>query len=186
MAHTRKLVDLETAEDLVACIEAGFKAPRLDELVHPTNPNLTAVESIPIIPSTEISAMTHCLFDVDPHATHALGDIPIAKGAESKAILRAMSNPKDPSDAFVWFYLRPEDTPTGDEVLAYVRDYDLQRNDRTEQSFVLLIDKEGPKKAKYVPITTQFHLRKRRLKSTDTQRQPHALKIIRRQPSSDL
>lgn len=186
IAHTRMQVKLETADDLVEAVESGFDPIPLEDLVHPTKPGVTAVEYMPIVPALDAAELgiaqsyTQCLFDVDPKATHGLGDIPLKTTADTSAVLRAMSNPTNPSDSFVWYYLAPE-TPTEKDSLVYIRDYDIQRNDKTGQSFVLLVDEsQDAKRCKYIPVTTQFLLRKRRLKASEQPRQPHLLKISRR------
>lgn len=183
-AHTRQNIKLETLDDLVECIESGFEPYPLDELIHPTNPNLRAVESIPILPAVDlpqlggITSLTQCIFDVDPGASHGLGEVPLETSGDQTAVLRAMSNPKDPSDAFVWYYMRPADAQAlGQDSFVYVRDYDLQRNDKTGRSYVLMVDGQ---ECHYVPVTSQFHLRKRRLKASDAPRQPHMLNVTRK------
>lgn len=186
IAHTKLQVKLETADDLVEAVESGFEPIPLEELVHPTKPGIRAVEYLPIEPALDSTGLgiartyTQCLFDVDPRATHGLGDIPIRSNADTSAILRAMSNPTNPTDSFVWYYLYP-DAPTEPNALVYTRDYDIQRNDKPGQSFVLVVDEsQQPKRCKYIPVTAQFHLRKRRLKAGEQPRQPHLLKVTRR------
>lgn len=189
IAHTRQNIKLETAEDLVECIEDGFEPYPLDKLVHPTNPELQAVESMPIFPALDmlpqlsgLTSFTQCLFDVDPGASHGLGEVPLHPSGDQSALLRAMSNPKDPSDSFVWYYMRPSDTESlGQDSFIYVRDYDLQRNDKTGRSFVLLVDESQESgRCHYIPVTSQFHLRKRRLKASEAPRQPHLLNVTRK------
>lgn len=186
MIHTRLQVKLETPDNLVEAVENGFEPIPVGELVHPTKKGVTAVECIPIVPALDAPELggarnyTQCLFDVDPKATLGLGDIPIKADADTSAILRAMSSPNNPSDSFVWYYLRAEN-PTEKDALVYIRDYDIQRNDKTGRSFVLVVDEtQQAKRCRYIPVTAQFHLRKRRLKANEQPRQPHLLKITRR------
>lgn len=184
---SRQQHEINTKDDLISVIEEGFDPLPLEELVHPFNKRLKAVESIPVFLETGASAgmggltsFIQCLFDTSPKAQHGLGEVSIRPDADNGAILRAMSNPSDPSDSFVWYYL-PTAEPMGagdsDSSLAYVRDYDIQRNDKAGQAYALLLDQE---KCHLVPITSQFHLRKRRLKAAETARQPHLLSVTRK------
>ncbi len=170
---------LETKDDLISTIENSFQMEPLESLVHPINLKLSAVECIPIVPGFDAEAsFTQCLFDADPSASVGLGDIAISPDADKHAILRAMSNPNNPNETFVWYYLRSKESPDPD-TFVYVRDYDIQRNDKPSQMYVLIMDGSG--QAKYIPVSTQFHLRKRRFKANEVPRNPHSLKISRRQ-----
>lgn len=176
--HVREQVKLETPEDLVQVIEEGFEPIPLELLVHPTNPGLVAVESIPILPHAQSIGLVQCLFDTDPSAKHGLGEVDLKAGADASAVLRPMKG-KEPNESFVWYYLRAQEQPEGStESLAYVRDYDVQRNDKPNKSYALLVDDSGTS-ARYVPVTGQYHLKKRRMRAADAPRQPHVLKVRR-------
>lgn len=177
VTHEHRHTDINNQDDMVRVVEAGFKPVQLDKLHHPVNKSASAFEAIPILPAMNSSlpaSFAQCLFDADPKANHGLGEVDLAVGSERNSILRAMSNPNDPSESFVWYYLRAAQDPS----YVYVRDYDIQRNDKIAQSFALLVD-EGSQAAQYVPVTMQFHLKKRRVKASETPRQPHGLNITR-------
>jgi hypothetical protein len=182
-----KLEKMATRNDLLEWIEESFETVPLEDLVHPTNPSLRAVKSHSIQiggPQTATEAsLTQCLFDIDPKASHGLGEVPVLPDSDASAIMRAMGNPNDPSDSFVWYYLkerRPADSMDEDGTsYVYVRDYDIQRNERGGGSLhTLLLDQKGV--CKLVPIHTQFQLKRRRLKANEQARQPHILNVTRR------
>mmetsp|Transcript_10503 Transcript_10503/g.27000 ORF Transcript_10503/g.27000 Transcript_10503/m.27000 type:complete len:431 (-) Transcript_10503:1077-2369(-) len=65
---TEEIEEYKSREAQIEAIEATFDAAARDKLVHPDNPNLTAVEVTPILPSREFwgRPFLHGTFDNDP------------------------------------------------------------------------------------------------------------------------
>jgi hypothetical protein len=165
-------VKLETREDVIVAIEESFQyCPKLEEIRHPTKPNLRATAIYPIIPSSEMAdTYIQCTFDADPAVTNVEG-IGVVPLGEQYALMKTMGSD---DDAFVWYYL-----PTEEDRYVYARDYDIQRLDRHSAShFVLSVPQEMEGNACYTPIEGHYTLKKRRAK-TDQSRQRHSLKITR-------
>lgn len=167
--------------------------------MHPTaSAHVHPVAIHPILPtSLTPSAYVQCTFDADP-GVPSVDSVPIAAHGDQGALLKAMSSVEDASDTFIWYYLpaaeenMDEDAERG-ERFVYTRDYDVQRVERATTGaggtlttsltyFVLGVPKtssigeDAP--AAYAPITSGFHLKKRRVPS-DHSKNRHSLKVTR-------
>lgn len=182
---------LDTPEDVIAAIERSF-ATAAEPLRHPTHPDVQPVAVYPVLPNWEgPESFAQCTFDTDPYLALVDG-LPVRRGAEQRALIKAMSNANDPSDTFVWYYL-PTTAAEGEEEeeegrMVYARDYDIQRVDHRQAApyFVLSIPQRRGEEAaaldvaaRYTPILGHFNLKKRRAKP-DHGQQRHTLKISRR------
>ncbi|EAU90178.2 hypothetical protein CC1G_05716 [Coprinopsis cinerea okayama7 len=104
---TTTVVDVSRNAQL-ATIEASFKACNddfdLENLRHPNNPNLTAVESYPILPDADIWANQYDLFRFSERPGERPADVPDER--LDCAILRPM---KTEHDSFLAYYLTKDD-----------------------------------------------------------------------------
>lgn len=183
------MIKLDTRGDVIAAIERSF-ATATEPLRHPTHPEVQPVAVYPVLPNWEgPESFAQCTFDTDPYLALVDG-LPVRRGAEQRALIKAMSNANDPSDTFVWYYLPTTAAEGADareaERMVYTRDYDIQRVDHRQATpyFVLSIPqrREGAvpdATARYTPILGHFSLKKRRAKA-DHDQQRHTLKISRR------
>lgn len=197
---------LASKNDVIKAIEASFAyRPEIQQLVHPTaGAHVHPVAIYPILPTHLVpSTYAQCTFDADPGVSTVDG-VPIAAHGDQSALVKAMSSTEDANDAFIWYYLpategrgdADEDEEEGGEQFVYTRDYDVQRIERATAGlsasstasltyFVLGVPKKVPASdattaaaAVYAPVTSGFHLRKRRTPS-DHSKNRHSLKITR-------
>lgn len=207
-AHTRRAstsTPLTTKNDVLRAIETSFAyRPGDHQLTHPTaGAHVHPVAIYPILPTTlNPASYAQCAFDADPNVP-AVDGVPIAAQGDRAALMKAMNSSEDANDTFVWYYLpaaegaeSAEKHDDKDERFVYTRDYDVQRVERvgvgaTASSstaslthFVLGVPKAtsigGDFSAMYAPITSGFHLRKRRAPS-DHSKNRHSLKVTRHQ-----
>lgn len=195
---------LSSKNDVLSAIEASF-AYRLEsqQLTHPTaGAHVHPVAIYPILPTTlNPSSYAQCTFDADPNVSTVDG-VPIAAQGDQAALMKAMNSADNVNDAFIWYYLPAAEgeEDVGEkcdksERFVYTRDYDVQRVERaglgiTGSStaslthFVLGVPRatsiDGKIFAIYAPITSGFHLRKRRAPS-DHSKNRHSLKVTRTQ-----
>ncbi|KAF9054489.1 RNA polymerase II-associated protein [Panaeolus papilionaceus] len=190
--QVQAVVDISRAAQL-RDIDASFTAANenfsLDALRHPNNPNITAVESYPLLPDADIWANQYDLFRFSERP----GERPVEEDDPRLdcAILRPM---KTEHDSFLAFYLTdndedairfketrhalaPYEVPEDEEETAFrfVRDYETQKIDMDVPNEVLLVLYDGDddvsstrtKGAYYKTIERKVHLKKKRANAYD-------------------
>lgn len=161
----------------IAAIESTFDAAQRPILRHPTKPNVTPVEVLPVFPDFQMWAhpCAHVIFDTDPTARGRGG--PAEEEEMSQALIRGMVDAS--GDQFVAYFLPTTDTIrkrkrdqerdkeyTEDEEYEYkmAREYNWNvKNKATkgyeENYFFVFREGEG---VFYNELVTRVHLSKRR------------------------
>ncbi|KAF9525359.1 RNA polymerase II-associated [Crepidotus variabilis] len=179
-------------ESQLRTIEASFAAQNddfsLEELKHPNKPNVTAVESYPVLPDADIWANQYDLFRFSERPGERPADVEDPR--LDCAILRPM---KTEHDSFLAFYLTQDDesalrfketrfavgpyeVPDNEEetIFHFVRDYETVKVEQEVPNEFLLVMYDGddgdplnerkPKErgAYYKNIERKMHLKKKR------------------------
>ena len=138
----------------------------LSELKHPRDPTLHAVKSFSMIPedlSDELS-FTQCSFDTAPGTGGTAPDgSALHPDADSHALIKAMKSQDKKSEPFVWYYMPTKDSQSSlssDQQYAFVREYDIQRAERSARFYSLRLSKQD-ERAYYRLIDSHFILKKR-------------------------
>ncbi|EPZ34218.1 hypothetical protein ROZALSC1DRAFT_28007 [Rozella allomycis CSF55] len=162
---TRKsLVEETISEDQKRTIIASSFDKK--ELKHPTKPHLKVVEDLPLYPDLIFFGQTfsRCFFDDCPNFKVQKGDDP--ENSEFRdiqgenGILRGVTNPNDPSDQFLAFYL-PSETflkDQKDEKYLLIREYDFQAAEN-DPKFAFIFHGD---KVTYFTVDSRINLKKRR------------------------
>jgi RNA polymerase II-associated factor 1 len=95
----------ETKEDHIQAIEESFESVKKIH-AHPTKPNVTMVDTIPVLPDKYLwmNQYTLCTFDDDPTITKK-GSV---SSSTTEALMKPMKNPDDPEDRFVLYFIPNE------------------------------------------------------------------------------
>jgi len=154
----------DSRESLIFAINRSFDFDdNLENLRHPTNKKLRAVESMPCFPDFELwpTEYSHAVFDTHPTGANgsnaAQSELEDVQAQES--ILKEMSNPRS-KQSFVSFYIptrdsagkivhrqRAQDQELDDEDLgsydyAHLRDFDTEMKQDTQNRTLFLLIKQ--------------------------------------------
>lgn len=186
-------------ESQLRAVEATFEAANTDikTLKHPKKPNLTAVESFPILPNSQIFDLTFLTMKM---VGSAVGVPPLADGSPDPKMSVSLFRPMTlETDEWMSMFLAkdeeskdlkrqldsPEDHVADDKHVyrfEHKRDYDmdLQMNASQFEEIVIDVDLDKPGSvAYYVPVQGKTNLKRRRvLKSLRSQIKEHNIAAI--------
>ncbi|KAG5365495.1 RNA polymerase II-associated protein 1-like protein [Yarrowia sp. C11] len=186
-------------ESQLRAVEATFEAANSDikTLKHPKKPHLTAVESFPILPNSQIFDLTFLTMKM---VGSAVGVPPLADGSPDPKMSVSLFRPMTlETDEWMSMFLAKDDESkdlkrqldSTDEHVAddkhvyrfeHKRDYDmdLQMNASQFEEIVIDVDLDKPGSvAHYVPVQGKTNLKRRRvLKSLRSQIKEHNIAAI--------
>ncbi|KAJ3212704.1 RNA polymerase-associated factor [Dinochytrium kinnereticum] len=192
----KKFANLQPRDRIIKTIENTFDVAakaHVSTLKHPTNPNLTAAEILPVYPDFENWANRYRLvmYDGDPMQNDKSKDedddnvnIPL-----EEAIIKPLKNPKDPDDTFIAYYApTPESVQKirtkrllfdedDEEVMnasyeyAHVRDFSFKQKAADAENPMIFIEiREDEGAAFYTPLGDRMILTKKRAVSKVSRR----------------
>lgn len=140
-----------TRSELARAIDRTFAPKATSEYRNPYKPDLKLKRAVSLLPATSYPvSMAYCTFD---------------QPTSDRSIMKAMTSPADPSETFVWLY-----KPTlASGAFEFERDFAVRRNARPDNLLVLYTS-PASESAEYSVITSQFNLRRRRGKPSESLR----------------
>ena len=186
--------DYKTRDDHVRAIEESFEAAKHIS-GHPTKPQLSAVNIIPVFPDQRLwmNQYTLCTFDDDP--TMLKDNIPA--NSANRALMKPMKNPNDVEDRFVLYFLPTESILDSQELAilqpekkedhdAYecVKEYAIElKIEKTRHQYFFVQRQDG---IYYNELNSKLMLHKRRVKTKNAREnfyeRPSFLYVSQREP----
>lgn len=140
-----------TRSELARAIDRTFAVKGISGYRNPYKPNLKLKRSVSLLPATNYPvSMAFCTFD---------------QPTSDRSIMRAMTSPSDSSETFVWLY-KPA---LSSGIFEFERDFAVQRNARPD-NLLALYTSPTSESAEYSVIASQFNLRRRRGKPSESLR----------------
>jgi RNA polymerase II-associated factor 1 len=186
--------DYKTRDEHIRAIEEGFDAAKHIS-GHPTKPQLTAVNIVPVFPDQRLwmNQYTLCTFDDDP--TMLKDNIPT--NSVNRALMKPMKNPDDAEDRFVLYFLPTEPTPDNQElaivhsekkenpdIYECVKEYAIElKLEKTRHQYFFVQRQDG---IYYDELNSKLMLHKRRAKTKNAREcfyeRPSFLYVSQREP----
>ncbi|KAG2186625.1 hypothetical protein INT44_002849 [Umbelopsis vinacea] len=176
-ARTAPQRSYETREEQLEAIERSFEPPA--QFQHPRKKHLKVKATYPILPDTTVedNVYTIAQFTANPSADDRQTKV-IRDDITDRGIFRPISNPHDPSDSYlIWFLPDKEssgrlkrkaehpDESYGDKPLKFdaIRDYTYKNDNAPETQHLLFVLKDGEEtQASYTIIRSKMTARKKR------------------------